>query len=157
MCLDYSVEGLWRIQFCKAENQKKDGTSHEIFSISPRSHSTSRFSDFKLCSLHLSPHISWVALAFFFLSPFLGKRNLLIFEAIPASGMVVRAKTLLNSSSEAIASWINLGVMIFFPFSRATSPASSSISQVRYSRTAAVKMPAPVPMEGAYLPSLNFL
>lgn len=68
---------------------------------------------------------------------FFGRSWARMFGRTPPCGMVTPARSLFSSSSFLTASWMCLGRILVFLFSRAAFPASSRISAVKYSKTAA--------------------
>ncbi|KAL0623394.1 H3.1 [Plecturocebus cupreus] len=76
-------------------------------------------------------------LALWWLSVFLGSSTAWMLGRTPPCAMVTRPKSLLSSSSLRMASCRWRGMMRVFLLSRAALPASSRISAVRYSSTAA--------------------
>ena len=88
------------------------------------------------------------------LDPFLaGKREELMFERTPPWEIVMWLNSWLSSSSCLIDSWRCLGVILCF--SPAESPASSRISDVMYSNTAAMNTAAVPPTLSVPLAYLN--
>uniref|UniRef100_A0A5F9CKJ6 Histone H2A n=1 Tax=Oryctolagus cuniculus TaxID=9986 RepID=A0A5F9CKJ6_RABIT len=83
-------------------------------------------------------HLQW-------LSVFLGSSTAWMLGSTPPCAMVTRPSSLLSSSSLRMASCRWRGMMRVFLLSRAALPASSRISAVRYSSTAARYTGAPAP------------
>merc|ERR1719498_1320958 len=83
---------------------------------------------------------------------FCGMRKTWMFGKTPPAAMVVLLRSLFNSSSLRIASWMCLGTIVVLLLSLAALPASSRTSAARYSRTEARYTGAPAPTLSAYLP-----
>ncbi|KAL0623369.1 Protein GVQW1 [Plecturocebus cupreus] len=81
--------------------------------------------------------LNHLPLALWWLSVFLGSSTAWMLGRTPPCAMVTRPKSLLSSSSLRMASCRWRGMMRVFLLSRAALPASSRISAVRYSSTAA--------------------